>query len=704
MALPYRTRFTLHALALAALHATSTGQTAEQVTITGRLEPLPASVAGFGDTPLVKSPFQALSLSRSLLEDHGADALSALTRLDASITDAYNAPGYWSALTVRGFVLDNRYNYLRDGLPINAETAIALENKERIEVLKGTSGAQAGTSAPGGLANLVVKRPRGSDQSVVFLGWSGRGNFKAATDLERRLGDGDALGLRLNAAVESLDPQVRDSKGRRHLLALAGSAQPTSDRRFDAEIEISHQSQPSMAGFSLLGNRVPSARDIDPRLNLNNQAWSQPVVFNGTTASLRWTETLGADWQLQAHVMSQRLRTDDRIAFPYGCSAEEQWDRYCSDGSFDLYDYRSENERRDTLAGALTLKGRAQWWGLSHELSTGLSWSDFRLHPNEQIYQWAGIGQIDGSVQVGEPAPDPYIAAGRHERSTELHLRDHLAITQDTGLWLGLRHSALDRSSEATDTDYRQSFTTPWIALSHQWTDALLVYGSWGQGVESDVAPNLPHFTNAGQPLPALKSEQVELGLKFSQAHWNASLTAFDIRRPQSLDLCDDTAATCTRLIDGNARHRGVEASGELHSGQLTLQASGMWLRARREGASNDATNGLIPPNVAERSARLMAGWQFTAITGLSAHASVSYEGPRYVLRDDNSISIPGWTTVGLATRYATRALGHEWLLRAGVDNLFDRRAWRESPHQFGHAYLYPLEPRSFRISFQTSL
>lgn len=697
-------RFSLHALALAAVHATCAAQAAEQVTITGKIETLPASIAGFGDAPLAQSPFQALSLSRSLLEDRGANALSALTRLDASIADAYNSPGYWSALTVRGYVLDNRYNYLRDGLPINAETAIALENKERVEVLKGISGVQAGTSSPGGVANLVVKRPRGQDLSAIFLGWSERGNFKAATDLERRFGDGDVFGLRLNAVAESLDPQVRDAKGQRHLLALAGSARPTADRRFDAEIEISHQSQPSMAGFSMLGDRVPSARDIDPRLNLNNQAWSKPVVFDGTTASLRWTETLNSDWQLQAQVMTQKLRTDDRIAFPFGCSAEGLWDRYCSDGSFDLYDYRSEGEKRDTTAGSLTLIGRAQWWGIEHQLSTGLQWSDFRLHPNEQIYQWAGVGQIDGSVQVDAPDPEPYTTAGRHERSTELHLRDHISLARATGLWVGVRHSRLERSSEATSTDYRQSFTTPWLALSHQWANAVMVYGSWGQGVESDVAPNQPtKYTNAGQPLPALKSEQVELGIKLSQDDWNASLTAFDIRRPMAVDLCDDTGDTCTRQIDGRAHHRGIEASGELKAGQLSLQGSAMWLRARREGATVEADNGRTPPNVSERNLRLGAGWQFTDLPGLSAQASIDHQGPRYVL-PDNSASIPGWTTVGLAARYGSRAFGHDWTLRAGVDNLFDRRAWRESPFQFGHAYLYPLEPRTFRLSFSALL
>ena len=73
--------------------------------------------------------------------------------------DGYNAEGYWDFLTVRGFVLDNRFNYRRDGLPISAETSIPLDNKSRIEVLKGTSGMLAGIGSPGGMVNLVVKRP-----------------------------------------------------------------------------------------------------------------------------------------------------------------------------------------------------------------------------------------------------------------------------------------------------------------------------------------------------------------------------------------------------------------------------------------------------------------------------------------------------------------------------------------------------------------
>jgi iron complex outermembrane receptor protein len=123
-------------------------------------------VAGFGDAPLARTPLQASSIGKEAGRRRHQPDFGPHPKLDASVSDAYNADGYWSSLTMRGYTLDNRFNYRRDGLPINAETAIALENKERLEVFKGTSGIQAGTSAPGGLVDLIVKRPNGKPRNV----------------------------------------------------------------------------------------------------------------------------------------------------------------------------------------------------------------------------------------------------------------------------------------------------------------------------------------------------------------------------------------------------------------------------------------------------------------------------------------------------------------------------------------------------------
>ena len=67
---------------------------------------------------------QASVLNADRLADAGLSSLAGLVNLDASVQDSYNATGYVSYLKVRGFDLDNRFNYRRDGLPINAETAL----------------------------------------------------------------------------------------------------------------------------------------------------------------------------------------------------------------------------------------------------------------------------------------------------------------------------------------------------------------------------------------------------------------------------------------------------------------------------------------------------------------------------------------------------------------------------------------------------
>lgn len=685
--------------------------TTEVITVTGRAPQAPASVAGFGPIPLSQSPFQASTSQPGQWQDAGVETLNQSTRLDASVSDAYNATGYWASMSVRGYALDNRFNYRRDGLPINGETALLLDNKERLEVLKGTSGAQAGTSAPGGLVNLVVKRPRGTEQRSVSLGWSEAGNLKAAADIDQPLTEDGRAAIRINASLERLDPGYRDAQGHSHLLAAAGQLKAGPDTLIEAEVELSHQAQPSLPGFSLLGDRLPSARSINPRTNLNNQPWSQPVVFDGATASLRLTQILNVDWRMVGQALSQRLRTDDHLAFPYGCSSENAYDRYCSDGSMDLYDFRSEGEHRFSRALALSLEGRADTAGLQHQLSTGLSWSDYRARLGAQTYNWAGIGRIDGSAVV-PAAPDAlYDNTNRTERSLEWHLRDAVSLGADARLWIGLRHTVLHRESE-TNTGatlmppYGQAFTTPWVALSQSWTPVLTGYLSWGQGVESAVAPNLPAYTNQGQALPAVRSRQMEVGVKFDDLRdLTASLTLFDIQRPETADqgLCDGSATSCTRVIDGHAHHQGLEASGDWRLGLLTLRGSSLWLKARQEGSADAGLNGLVPANVPQRSLRASATVQVPQLSGLALIASVSHEGARPVL-PDNSIGIPGWTSWALSTRYQTQLAGHALTWRLGVDNLLDQRAWQESPYQYGHAYLYPLAPRTFRTSLQIFL
>ncbi len=713
-------RPTLSLIAAAALLAAgaASAQSLPQVSVTGKATEAVPSLSGF-DAPPAKLPMQALSLSAERLEDLGITQLSGITKLDASVSDAYNAVGYWSQLKVRGFDLDNRFNLRRDGLPISGETALSLANKASIEVLKGSSGMQAGTSSPAGLVNFVVKRPLAEDSTALMLSAIQGGTVQASIDHSQRFGSQREFGLRVNLAAAHLDPQVNNARGRSHTAAVAADWRVSADTLVEAEIEFNRQSQPSQDGFSLLGDKLPDAKAIDPRLNLNNQPWTLPVVFDNTHASLRVQQKLGNDWRAQAHLGLQRLRTDDRNAFAFGLDCNENsdfsgayyCDRFGPDGRFDLYDFRSENEHRDTTSLDLNASGPVQLAGLRHDLTVGGLSSQFKSRFQRQAYNFTGIGNLGGNVVN---APSPALTGentNRDERSNELYLRDRVALTADTSAWLGMRHTRLHRESVRTDgsraTDYSQGVTTPWVAVSHAIASDWLIYASWGQGIESEVAPNRARYKNRGQALPALKSRQTEIGLKAGTQRVEGSLTAFDIRRPAWRDVVlpgfTECSAndSCERRADGEARHRGVEASADLKWSGGGVFASAMRLQARRHGSADATLNGLRPANVPETTIKLHVRQDL--LPGLQLQAGLRHEGRRFAT-PNNGITVPAWTVADASLRY-TQLLGNQtWIWRAAVDNLANKRAWRESPWQFDHSYLYPLETRTLRASVEVRL
>ncbi|MGN8079197.1 TonB-dependent siderophore receptor [Variovorax sp. 22077] len=664
-----------------------------------------ADVSGFGDVPLRELPISATVIDSQQLQARGARRLADLTQFDASVTDAYNSAGYWDYLTVRGFVLDNRFNYRREGLPISAETSIPLDNKERIEILRGTSGIQAGTSAPGGLVNYVVKRPTDQDLRTVRIETTSRGSLLGAIDLGGRFGENRQFGYRINVASENLKPLTHNLDGNRNLFSLAADWRITRDSVLEFEIEQSRKTQPSQNGYSLLGSVLPAP--VDPRINLNNQPWSQPSVFKALTGTVRFSQALNADWRWSAQIGQQRLKSDDRLAYAFGCGAEGNYDRYCSDGTFDFYDFRSDNERRTLTAGSINLKGNVTTGSVRHELGFGLLQSRVRNRFDNQAYNYAGTGNIWGTAIV-PPAPDATTPqTNRDERSTEFSVQDAIRWNDRFTTWLGARHTRLDRSSIGNDgsnpTGYKQDVTTPWIAASYAIQPGLLAYASWGRGVESQVVPNrISQYSNAGQALPALRSRQWELGLKGGNDAFNWQLAWFDISRPlTNIDLC---TGLCEVRNDGKAVHRGLEAGAQWYQGPWRVGGSVTLIDAKRRGSTADpALNGQSPTNVPKQVLRAQTAYRFASVPGLEVAGQLSYEGRRNVL-PDGSVTLPSWTRVDAVLRYDTKLRGANASWTLSVDNLFDRRYWKESPYQFGHVYLFPGAPRTLRLGLSVAL
>jgi iron complex outermembrane receptor protein len=132
--------------------------------------------------------------------------------------------------------------------------------------------------------------------------------------------------------------------------------------------------------------------------------------------------------------------------------------------------------------------------------------------------------------------------------------------------------------------------------------------------------------------------------------------------------------------------------------------ANTQWLQASISDVMRNPTLvGTTPLNVPKFILRGIAEYRYSSVPGLRTGLRLSHEGQRNVT-EDGSIRLPAWTTLAATAHYDTKVnnVASTWTL--GIDNLADKRYWRESPKQFGHYYLYPGAPRTFRAAVQFRL
>lgn len=637
------------------------------------------------ETEISKTPLSLSTFNQKKLNSHHITRLSDLSTIDASITDSYNSSGYWDIISIRGFSLDNKSSYLREGLPISGETSIPLENKERIEIIKGISNTQAGSSPPGGAINYIVKRPLETDLTMVKMEFSQRNSLLTALDLSRLR---NKLSYRLNIAQENIKPLIRDSDGKRSLLAGAIKYRLSESAFFESEIEWSKRSQPSVPGFSLLGNKLPSP--VNPNLNLNNQSWTKPVVFEGLTATTGIKKTIYQNWLLSLSGGVQNLITDDRLAYPFGCSQEGNYDRYCSDGTFDLYDYRSDNERRFNKTLKLNIEGQLN----NHQINIGMWTQSSKDRMNKQAYNFIGIGNVSGSSSLPSNSTLTAEGSNRDSSNIDFFLFDKIQF-DNWNLWLGARQSNFEKKSQQTNgsrkTHFKQSFLLPWTALSYDFSK-VTSYLSYSEGIESFVTPNKIEYANKGQYLPGVKSRQLEMGVKGTGLlKWKLSL--FQIKRPIVTDQPPHYE------VDGEAKQRGLEADIEWSRDYWETGFSYMLLDAKREGSNlRSSYNGKKMINVPNQSFKSFIGYHIPQIKGMRADLHWQYEGERAILAD-NSIMLPAWSKWDMSLSYNKK----NYALQLFIQNAFAKKYWKESPTQYGHVYLFPGIDRRISLNGQYS-
>lgn len=133
----------------------------EAVTVTGTRErayrAVVAPTANKSDTLTKETPFSIQTVTRELIEDRGVTTFGEAVRTVPGLTPQVGWGGSNDRFRLRGFATSAN---LKNGFRRSVFAPVdELANIEQIEVLKGPASALYGRFEPGGVVNLVTKKP-----------------------------------------------------------------------------------------------------------------------------------------------------------------------------------------------------------------------------------------------------------------------------------------------------------------------------------------------------------------------------------------------------------------------------------------------------------------------------------------------------------------------------------------------------------------
>ena len=162
------------------------------------------TVFGYAAIDVAEVPQSVQVLTRAFIDDTGALSIGQLLQNvpGASNTLGRTTPFGTTSLQLRG----QDAAIFRDGLrdvDFSDVDQSALNNVARIDVLKGPAGLIFGTGGPGGIVNVVTKRPTEEFAAVAQITLGERDTKILAADVSVPLGRG--FGLRVTGEAERLD-------------------------------------------------------------------------------------------------------------------------------------------------------------------------------------------------------------------------------------------------------------------------------------------------------------------------------------------------------------------------------------------------------------------------------------------------------------------------------------------------------------------
>ncbi|WP_266367857.1 TonB-dependent siderophore receptor [Tellurirhabdus rosea] len=457
---------------------------------------LPQSITIVGKEILEQQ--QVLRLSDALLNINGVYQMG-------------NTGGTQEELAGRGFAF-NSNNTFKNGSRFNNGIFPEMSGIERVEVMKGSNAILYGNVGPGGVINLVTKKPQFANGGQISLRTGSFGFYKPSLDIYGAFNNSDKIAYRINTSYErgnSFRDVVNSERFYINPSFLIKAGEKTD---ILVEGDYLKDTRTLDYGIGAINYTIPNV----PRGRFIGAEWSyNKTEQKGVTTTI--THRFSRAWNIRA-VGSYQTYSNDLFgttrpnASGQMIQASGKWIRGLQ---------RSQVEE-DYYLGQIDLNGQFATGPIKHTFLFGAdadryftattAYSPIARYDSINIYnpneykQRADIPSLNRNTLTKSPI-----------NRVGVYVQDLIALSEKLKVLAGVRYSYQQRVSEvytystqkAVETDYFDGAFTPRFGLVYQPLKTMSIFASYANSFVQNAGIDV-----TGNALPVSFINQYEVGAK----------------------------------------------------------------------------------------------------------------------------------------------------------------------------------------------
>ncbi|MBR0843059.1 TonB-dependent siderophore receptor [Bradyrhizobium liaoningense] len=648
----------------------------------GHVDGMVATRSGTGtktDTPLIETPVAISVVTQDQIQAQGAQSISQAVRYVSGVrTENLGADARFDNIYIRGFLADQYLDSLRLlNFGVFAYPIIEPFNLERVEILHGPASVLYGQSSPGGIVDLVSKRPTVEPYREMFVSTGSYGRAQAGVDLSGPIDKNKEFLYRFTASGFDVGSQVDHADYQRISIAPSLTWRPNNDTTLT--VLGTYQRDPK-AGFynQLLPNGIGT---ITPYKG----SYIPTSFYSGEPNFDKTERTFGTVGYLLEHNFSnsvkvrQNLRymdlsTDFAVVSPNGSQTDPT---NLARAAFTTQEViRSINVDNQ-------IETRFNAGPFEHTVLAGLDYvnaTDKRL--NGQLLVAPAINAFN--PVYGVPfGPVPYTSNVRQKiEQLGVYAQDQIKFDRWVAL-LGIRH---DLAQSRTET---LTYAAGVTAIAPKSETAVTKRGALLYKFDNGIAPYIQYTESfqptagtdfALRPFAPTTGQQEEVGIKYQpDANSLYTIAAFNLIQQNVLTPdTDPSHGVGQRVQTGEIRSRGIELEAKTEiNRELTVLASYTYLDNVVTRTNTPSQLGKHPVIAPMNSASAWADYTFHGgpLDGFGLSGGIRYVGET-AGNTANTFYVPAVTLFDAALHYDFSGLGpmfKGYSAQINATNIFDK-------------------------------